>query len=138
MSKRDTIHEAVRNALEKDGWTITHDPLIIPSGGTTFRIDLGAEKVIIAQRGSKKIAVEVKSLAKISLIHDFYEAFGQYMFYRDAFSDESIDRTVYLAVSPASWKRIQTLPFIVKRLDQYKIKVVIVNVVEQIIVEWKE
>ena len=60
MSKRDIIHEIVRNALEKDGWVITHDPLIIPSGGTTFRMDLGAEKMIIAEKGLEKIAVEIK------------------------------------------------------------------------------
>ncbi|NJL76341.1 MAG: hypothetical protein HC892_16330 [Saprospiraceae bacterium] len=29
MAARDLIHEAVRETLEKDGWTITHDSLIL-------------------------------------------------------------------------------------------------------------
>jgi hypothetical protein len=27
---KDIYHQAVRNALEKEGWTITHDPFRIP------------------------------------------------------------------------------------------------------------
>jgi XisH protein len=27
MAAQDIYHEHVKNALEKDGWTITHDPL---------------------------------------------------------------------------------------------------------------
>jgi len=29
MSRKDTFHNIVRHALEKDGWTITHDPLLL-------------------------------------------------------------------------------------------------------------
>lgn len=29
MPARDAFHDAVRHALEKDGWTITHDPFPI-------------------------------------------------------------------------------------------------------------
>ncbi len=28
MSRKDQFHEAVKRALEKDGWLITHDPFI--------------------------------------------------------------------------------------------------------------
>ncbi len=30
MPARDIHHDAVRNALVKDGWAITHDPLHVP------------------------------------------------------------------------------------------------------------
>ena len=111
MSRRDLIHEAVRSALEKKGWEVTDDPLFLSTGGTSFRMDLGAEKVIIANKGKEKIAIEIKSLAKASLVYDFYEAFGQYMFYRDALNDEAIERTMFLAVSQSSWKRMEGIPF---------------------------
>ncbi len=44
MPRRDLYHETVRNALIKEGWTITHDPLIL--GDLELRVypDLGAEK----------------------------------------------------------------------------------------------
>jgi len=50
MPTKDVFHDAVRHALEKDGWQITNDPLIIQSGGIDFYIDLGAEKIIAAEK----------------------------------------------------------------------------------------
>ena len=54
---RDSIHTAVRTALEKDGWIITNDPFYIESGGIEIEIDLAAEKFIIAEKGVNKILV---------------------------------------------------------------------------------
>jgi hypothetical protein len=61
---RDSFHLTVRKALEKDGWSITHDPYELEIGGPDYEIDLGAEKIFAAQKGPKKIAVEVKFLPK--------------------------------------------------------------------------
>ena len=53
MSKLDIYHDAVRHALEKDGWTITHDPLTVSVGGRDVYVDLGlvfaAEDEVIEQ-----------------------------------------------------------------------------------------
>jgi hypothetical protein len=46
MSAKDVFHNAVKNALQKEGWIITDDPLFIRFGGINIYIDLGAEKVI--------------------------------------------------------------------------------------------
>ncbi|PSN15187.1 hypothetical protein C7293_08370 [filamentous cyanobacterium CCT1] len=43
MAAKDLLHDAVKGALEKDGWTITHDPLFISFGGVKMYVDLGAE-----------------------------------------------------------------------------------------------
>jgi hypothetical protein len=62
MSAKDLYHETVKTALIKDGWTITDDhPLSLKIGNRNTAIDLGAEKIIAAERGTEKIAVEVKS-----------------------------------------------------------------------------
>lgn len=45
MPARDTYHDAVRNALVKDGWTITHDPFVLKWGERDFFVDLAAERV---------------------------------------------------------------------------------------------
>ncbi|MGV0103471.1 Fatty-acid oxidation protein subunit alpha [Nostoc sp. DSM 114160] len=42
MSARDIFHNLVRLALQKDGWTITHDPLSIDLADGQLQIDLGA------------------------------------------------------------------------------------------------
>lgn len=61
MPAKDLYHNEVKNALQKDGWVITHDPLTISAGPKTFHVDLGAEKIIAAEKEGMKIAVEIKS-----------------------------------------------------------------------------
>ena len=62
MAAKDFYHDKLKNALIKDGWLVTHDPYIIdiPEMRPRQEIDLGAEKIIGAERGVDKIAVEVK------------------------------------------------------------------------------
>jgi XisH protein len=51
----DQFHEAVKHALKKDGWLITHDPFTIQiSEAVKLKIDLGAESAIAAQRDQEK------------------------------------------------------------------------------------
>ena len=61
MPAKDIYHDTVKNALIKDGWTITHDPLRLSIDDKNLFIDLGAERIIAAVKGTKKIAVEIKS-----------------------------------------------------------------------------
>ena len=82
MAAKDFFHKSVRVALEKDGWTITHDPLKIKIEELKFEIDLGAEKIIRAEKKNEKIAIEVKSFLHPSFITDFHRALGQYLDYR--------------------------------------------------------
>ncbi|BAZ16226.1 fdxN element excision controlling factor protein XisH [Calothrix sp. NIES-4071] len=85
MSAKDKFHETVKNALQKDGWTITDDPLKIRVTATSkLYIDLGAEKIIAANRNGEKIAVEVKSFLGASTMTEFHVAIGQYTNYRYA------------------------------------------------------
>lgn len=85
MSAKDIYHNVVKTALEKDGWNITADPLIMKFGEVDLFIDLGAEKVISAEKNGEKIAVEIKSFAGTSLVSEFHSALGQFitrLFYR--------------------------------------------------------
>lgn len=67
MPAKDKFHETVKTALVKDGWTITDDPLFIKFGGVEMYVDIGAEKLIGAEKDGRKIAVEIKSFLGISL-----------------------------------------------------------------------
>ena len=98
MPALDHYHQIVRNALEKDGWTITHDPLTLIVGTDRVHIDLGAERVLAAEKGPRKIAVEIKSFSGPSRISDFEDAVGQYVVYRMALKRTEADRELYLAV----------------------------------------
>lgn len=76
MPARDLYHETVKTALVKDGWVITDDPLQLKIGTRNAAIDLGAEKLIAAERNSTKIAVEIKSFIGASFMSDLEKAWG--------------------------------------------------------------
>ena len=50
MPAKDIYHETVKNALIKDGWTITDDPLKLTIGSRSLYVDLGAEKLICSPK----------------------------------------------------------------------------------------
>lgn len=101
MPALDHLHDAVRHALIKDGWTITHDPLTLRAGGRSLYVDLGAEKLIAAERGARRIAVEVKTFIGPSLIADLQQAVGQFAMYEDVLAQLEPGRELYLAVPEA-------------------------------------
>jgi len=107
---RDLFHNIVKVALVKDGWTITDDPLYISSGGVDMQIDLGAERVIAAEKPGQKIAVEVKSFAKAAKISEFHGALGQFINYRIALCTEEPERILYLAVPSVTYNDFFSLP----------------------------
>ena len=98
MAARDFYHEHVRTALTKDGWTITDDPLSVKWLGTTLQVDLGAERIIAAEKGAEKIAVEVKSFISPSIIEDLKDALGQFLIYRASLKIYEPERRVFLAL----------------------------------------
>lgn len=98
MPAKDLYHDAVRNALIKDGWTITHDPLTLKIGDSRLFVDLGAEQIIGAEKDLHKIAVEVKTFRGLSEMKDLEQAIGQYVLYRIFLRRLEPDRELYLAV----------------------------------------
>ena len=70
MVAKDTYHDNFVRSLQKDGWTITDDPLTIPYKGTEVLVDIGAERLLAAERDGKRIAVEVTSFIKSSVLQD--------------------------------------------------------------------
>lgn len=50
MPAKDKYHHALSRALVKDGWTITDDPLRLVWGERDFYVDLGAERIVAAEK----------------------------------------------------------------------------------------
>ena len=99
MAVKDIYHEHVKNALEKDGWTITHDPLKLTwKKKRRVFIDLGAEKLLAAEKGTQKIAVEVKSFVGPSELDDLYNAVGQFVLYRTILEKSLPEFVLFLAI----------------------------------------
>lgn len=134
---RDLIHENVKNALIKAGWDITHDPLVLRTGNARMEVDLGAEKIIIAQKGKQKIAVEIKSFRVLSVLQAFYEALGKYLSYRSALKESKQKRELFLAISTVTSKRIQKIPFVIERFQEFGVNLIVIDIRNETIVEWK-
>ena len=98
MPVKDLFHKPLKSSLTKDGWTITHDPLSLRIGKKDLFVDLGAEKLLAAEKGQTKIAVEIKSFVSQSEIRDLENALGQYVLYQNVLSVVDPDRSLYLAV----------------------------------------
>lgn len=64
----------------------------------TLFIDLGAERLIAAQRGIEKIAVEIKTFLRDSLVTELHLTVGQLLNYRLALLESEPERILYLAV----------------------------------------
>ena len=95
---KDLFHQTVKQALIKEGWTITQDPLTIRIDRVRLEIDLGSEKVFAAEKDGQKIAVEIKSFINPSNVNDFHNALGQFLSYRLALQMTEPQRVLYLAV----------------------------------------
>ena len=136
MPARDLFHNAVRHALEKDDWTITHDPLHVRITTIDFYIDLGAEKLIAAERSGEKIAVEVKSFLGASTISDFYVALGQFIPYREALLEKEPERVLFLAVPADTYSSFFEQRFIQKIITQQALKLLIYDEQKEVIKAW--
>ncbi|AOX03309.1 fatty-acid oxidation protein subunit alpha [Moorena producens PAL-8-15-08-1] len=138
MSAKDLFHEAVKQALQKDQWVITHDPLTFKFGNINFRADLGAERLIAAERTGEKIAVEIKSFLNPSAITDFYSALGQFLSYRLALESVEPDRSLYLAVPKDVYQTFFQYEFTQTAIQKYQVLIIVYDSAKEVIVEWRK
>lgn len=108
MPRKDNVQEAFVAALENDGWTITHDPLTLRLRRKNVFVDLGAEKLVEAEKDGKKIAIEVKSFSASSILAEFYRAIGQYQIYKVALSKQYPDYELFLAMPHAAYALLES------------------------------
>jgi hypothetical protein len=137
MSAKDIFHDAVRNGLEKEGWVIKDDPLRIRAGRVDMQIDLGAKRIIAAEKGEQKIAVEIKSFISPSNISEFHTALGQFLNYRVALEEQQPDRVLYLAVPQGAYKTFFNLPFVETVIERFQLRLVVYDPNDEVILEWK-
>jgi hypothetical protein len=137
MPARDIYHGTVKNALIKDGWTITHDPYTLSFGQRNVFVDLGAEQILAAEKGTEKIAVEVKSFQGDSDIHDFEVALGQYVFYRSLLTRFEAGRRLVLAVSESVFQSTLEEPIARPALEDLGIALLVFDPLQEVIVRWR-
>ena len=136
MAKLDKIHDAVKNALVKDGWTITADPFRIDFEEYRLYADLSAERPIAAMRGNEKIVVEIKSFLNRSSVSDFENALGQYLIYRRLLSKLEPETKIYLAISEATYTDFFTFKATQFIIEAEQVSLFTVNLENEEIERW--
>ena len=106
MPAKDIFHDCFKAALLKDGWQVTHDPYNLKVGKKDLFIDLGAEKLLAAEKGSQKIAIEIKSFVSPSEIRDLEVALGQYVLYQNVLARTEPERILYLAIRESTFIKL--------------------------------
>lgn len=122
MPACDIYHDVVCHALERDGWTITHDPLRIQWGNRDLFVDLGAEQLLAADKDEARIAVEVKSFASASPMTDLERAIGQFV--------------LYLAISAAAYADLFAEPVGELLLARRRVRLVVFDPHTEELVQW--
>ncbi|QYX33148.1 XisH family protein [Sphaerospermopsis torques-reginae] len=136
MSKRDDLHFPLRRTLEKDGWIITSDPLILVLGQTLLKADLGAEKLFTAEKEGRKIAVEIKDFDAPSVISELEKTMGQLQLYQWALEEQEPERQLFLAISQTVYISQFQRPIFQIAIGRNKINLLIYSPDQEVIVKW--
>jgi len=137
MPAKDVFHNAVKKALETENWRITDDPMKLDVGGVEMYVDLGAEKLIAAEKDGQKIAVEVKSFIGTSNIYEFHTAMGQFINYRVALEEQYPGRELYLAIPNGTYQTFFSLQLIQTIIQRFEVKLIVYDPTNEVIVQWR-
>lgn len=138
MAKQDIYHATVKQALLNDGWVITHDPFVIPFGSHNLFVDIGAERLLAAEKGEQRIAVEIKSFVGRSPVEDLEKALGQYMLYRSLLRRREPDRAVYLAIPVSVHEGIFSTALGQVTVEDHELCLIVFDPVQEVIQKWIE
>jgi len=136
MPAKDSFHNIVKNALIKDGWKITHDPLILGFGKRDLYVDFGAELPLGAEKDGRRIAVVVKSFVGKSDINDFKNAIGSYVVYEAILERKDPDRTLYLAIEKNTYNGIFTEDIGNVVVEDLKVRLLLFDETKEVILKW--
>ena len=139
MSAKDQHHDAVKTALLKEQWIITDDPLRLKfEEQDEVRIDLGAAQLLAAEKGTQKIAVEIKSFLSESALFDYHAALGQLLNYRLVLQTLEPERVLYLAVSLIAYEECFQRPLAIASVQTYAFKLLVYDALAEEIVQWND
>jgi hypothetical protein len=137
MPAQDSCHQQVVNALLKAGWSVDRQPYFVRTEGITIFADIEAHQT----NGKIKqiIVVEVKCFDdKRNDQDELYRAIGQYLIYRHTLAIKKRMIPLYLAIPSTVYERIFTKKVVLDTIKEAKIKLILVDIDQEEIVEWLE
>ena len=136
MPQQDFYHNAVRNALIKDEWLITDDPYRLDYKGTRLFADLAAERLFAAEKGQRKIVVEIKMFTTPSPMTDLEKAVGQYGIYRTFLKRLNLERELYLAIARDVYQDFFSKPAVQDIVADHQIWLLVFDPDTEEIITW--
>jgi hypothetical protein len=136
MPALDKFHLIVKQALIRDGWTITDEPFYLQYEGTDVAIDFGAEKFIAAEKEGQRIAVEVKSFVTDSLLYEFHQVVGQCVDYQVMLDQIEPERVLYIAVPVNVYDIFFQRPFVQLVVQRIQMKLLVYDIQQGVITTW--
>lgn len=138
MSRRDDFHYPVRRALEKEGWAITHDPVILTFRDLRLKADLSAERYLAAEKQGRNVVIEVKDFDTTAMSSELQKMIGQLQIYEWAIEEQASDHVLFLAISEKVYDKYvqdKTTAFhaIVERK---RINLIVFDEVKEVITQW--
>ncbi|MBP5975653.1 fatty-acid oxidation protein subunit alpha [Brasilonema sp. CT11] len=138
MLAKDRFYKALKKGLEKEQWVIKHDPLrILFTEEDEIRVDLLAQRLLVAEKFGEKIAVQVKTFLSDSAFFDFHIALGQYLNYRLILELNKTEYTLYLGVPIAAYESFFQHDLPKASVSKYQVKLIVYDPVDEVIVKWK-
>jgi hypothetical protein len=136
MPAIDVCEPQVIRALEKDGWHIIKKPVTIY---LTTRIIFADIK--LRQNGNSEyqhiIVLEVKCFTHPENdLNELYTALGQYLLYRSAIRLNGENAPIYLVLPSEAYQRLFQEEAIVTTFHDLDVKLVIIDLAEERVIEW--
>jgi hypothetical protein len=136
MPRKDQIHEVVKNALVKDGWTITDDPFRIVYEDADVYADLRIVKTEVGTMILRALIIEIKGFTGDSPLHSLENALGQYELYRIYLKNIAPEDKLYLAVSATTYAEQFTRPAFAIILEEKNLPLLVVDTEREEVVRW--
>lgn len=132
MAQLDKIHDAVKNALIKDSWTITAESFQF----NFFELELNGD--FEAENKVDKIFIKIDRFFGSSIISDFENALGQFLLYRTVLSELKPDVKTYLAFSASNYYRFFKNNAIKTFIEAERLSFFAVNLEGEKIIKWND
>lgn len=101
-----------------------------------MQIDLAAEKLIVATKGTLQIAVEVKSFLGQSNIADLQDALGQFLMYKFKLQKTQPKRELWLALPAPVFQNLFSEPEVEEFRATYALKLIVFDPTTEEILQW--
>jgi hypothetical protein len=137
MPQFDICHQQVVSALQKDGWLIDAEQVVISTEKRQGFVDVRAAREVNGTR-QQVMLVEVKCFPdRNSTTQELYIAIGQYIIYRAIMVESETVIPLYLAVPDEVFEAVfdSSVRWAVR---DSQIKLVIVVLDREVITEWIE